>query len=78
MILDEQGMNRAKSLASEIVKVNKEREIAMIRKESMRRASNNSFEALGRTIRKAQNAYIEGFIKPINNAMESMRKGFYS
>lgn len=80
MILDEQGMNRARSLAREIVRVNKEQEVERSRLERERRAqaTRESFESLGRAIRNVQNAYIEGFFKPINNAMKAMGRGYHN
>lgn len=80
VVLDGQGMQRAKSLASEIVRVNKEREIEKYRLERERQsqATRESFESLGRAFRNVQNAYIEGFYKPINNAIKAMGRGYHN
>ena len=77
-MLNGREMDMAKELAREIVIVEREKEIAtkMKERERRRQANQESWESLGRVIRNAQNAYINGFIKPINNAKKAMRKGY--
>ena len=78
MLLDKQGVQRAQSLAQDLVRIEKEIEWYKAERERRARETRESFESFGRAIRNVQNAYIEGFYKPLNNALKSMRKGYYS
>lgn len=80
MILDEQGMQRARELASELVRVDKDKQIKRYRAEREKRvrSTRESFESFGRVFRNVQNAYIEGIYKPLNNARKAISRGFHS
>lgn len=73
-------MQLAKSLARDLVRVEREKKIENRRLElaRQRQAHRESFESLGRVVRNVQNAYMEGFVKPLNNALKSMRRGYRS
>ncbi len=77
-MLNKREMAMAQELAREIVAVEKEKEIADQRamREKQRQANQEAMESLARVIRNVQNAYITGFVKPINNALKAMQKGY--
>lgn len=78
MVLSEEGMNRAKELARTIVRVNKIQEIENHRlaREKQVKAMQESMESLGRTIRNAHDALIEGYVKPLVSVVQSIKNGY--
>lgn len=74
LILNEREMKMARSLARDLVRVQKEKE-RMYRLEQ-RQSLEKSFESLGRAIKIAQDAVIEGYVKPFLRIRESIIRGF--
>lgn len=77
MILNEREMKMAKELASNIVRVERHKEIERIRlqREKQQQEWGESFESLGRAIRNAHDTLYEGVMKPVSMAMVSFKNG---
>lgn len=76
MILNERELEMAQELARRIVVAEKDKEIATRKAARERQANQEAMESLGRIVRNVQNAYINGFVKPINEAKKAMMKGY--
>ena len=78
VILNERELEMAQELARRIVAAEKDKEISMRKaaRERQRQANQEVMESLGRIIRNVQNAYINGFVKPVNEAKKAMMKGY--
>lgn len=77
-MLNKREYAMAQELARELTIVEEKKKVAERRamREWQRRANQEAMESLGRSIRNVRNAYIEGFVKPINNALTAMQKGY--
>jgi len=74
MILSEREMQMARSLARDLVRVQREKE--RMYKLEQRQSLERSFETFGRAVKIAQDAVIEGYVKPILRIRESIMRGF--
>ena len=78
MILNEREMQQARSLARELVRVEREKEAERIRLARLQRQreTQEAFESLGRVMRKVNQALEDGFVKPLARAKRTLVDSF--
>lgn len=78
MILNEREMQQARSLARELVRVEREKEVERMRLARLQRQreTQEAFESLGRVTRNVNQVLEDGFIKPLARAQRTFVDSF--